>query len=180
VVEQLAGANGRHTLVLISDGFLMAPGKISFGLLEAYFPEFRSAQTIERIQDLMEPIFRLAAKGNVPIYTIDSRGLYTPPGYDASRGTLTPEVNRALSSFATDEGQTLSEIAAATGGTAFRNSNDLFAGLKKAFADGREYYMLAYVPANEVQDGKFRKIEVRVRDRKALVSAKRGYWAASQ
>lgn len=180
VVEQLAGANGRHTLVLISDGFLMAPGKISFGLLEAYFPEFRSTQTIDRIQDLMEPIFRLAAKGNVPIYTIDSRGLYTPPGYDASRGTLTPEVDRALSSFATDEGQTLSEIAAATGGTAFRNSNDLFAGLKKAFADGREYYMLAYVPANEVQDGKFRKIEVRVRDRKALVSAKRGYWASSQ
>jgi VWFA-related protein len=77
-----------------------------------------------------------------------------------------------------DQGQTLSEIAAATGGKAFQNSNDLAAGLKKAFADGREYYMLAYVPTKETQDGKFRKIEVEVRDNKATVNAKRGYWAA--
>jgi hypothetical protein len=40
--------------------------------------------------------------------------------------------------------------------------------------------MLAYVPSNETQDGKFRKIEVRVREKKALVSAKRGYWATAQ
>ena len=40
--------------------------------------------------------------------------------------------------------------------------------------------MLAYVPANAAQDGKFRKIEVRVRDKKAAVNAKRGYWATSQ
>jgi VWFA-related protein len=88
VVEQLADGHGRRMLVLISDGFSLAPGGTSFGLLEAYFPEFRSTRTIERIQDVIEPIYKLAAKGNVPIYTIDSRGLYTPPGYDVSRGVL--------------------------------------------------------------------------------------------
>jgi VWFA-related protein len=67
-----------------------------------------------------------------------------------------------------------------TGCTAFHNSNDILTGFKRAFADGREYYMLAYVPSNETQDGKFRKIEVRVREKKALVSAKRGYWATAQ
>jgi hypothetical protein len=36
------------------------------------------------------------------------------------------------------------------------------------------------VPSNDAQDGKFRKIEVRVRDANATVSAKRGYWASSQ
>ena len=40
--------------------------------------------------------------------------------------------------------------------------------------------MLAYVPTNETQDGSFRKIDVKVRDTKATVSAKRGYWAPSQ
>jgi VWFA-related protein len=184
VVEQLARGDGRRTLVLISDGFLLAPGKISFGLLEAYFPEFRSTRTVERMQDSLEPIFRLAAKGNVPIYTIDSRGLYTSPGLDVSRdgvsASVAPQVDRALNDIATDEGLTLSQIAAATGGTAFQNNNDLSAGLKRAFADGREYYMLAYVPTNETQDGKFRKIEVRVRDNRAAVSAKRGYWATLQ
>ena len=184
VVEQLARGDARHTLILISDGFLLAPGEIPFTLLETYFPEFRSTRGLENMHDSMEPIFRLAEKGNVPIYTIDSRGLYTSRGFDASRGgaspSVGPQVDRAWDGIATDEGLTLSEIAAATGGAAYRNSNDLLAGMKRAFADGREYYLLSYVPANAAQDGKFRKIEVRVRDSKAGVSAKRGYWASSQ
>jgi VWFA-related protein len=185
VVEQVARGNGRRTLVLVSDGFPLAPGAVPFGLLQAYFPEFRSTQAMEAdgMQDVMEPIFRLAAKANVPVYTIDSRGLYTEAAFDASRSanvSVATQVTMALNNIAMDQGQTLSEIAAATGGRTFQNSNDLAAGMKKAFADGREYYMLAYVPTNETQDGKFRKIEVEVRDNKATVSAKRGYWAPTQ
>jgi VWFA-related protein len=182
VVEQLARGNGRRTLVLISDGFNSMPGKPAYELMSAYFPELPALRGLERVQDALESIFKLAVKGNVPIYTIDSRGLYTSPAFDVSRGGLlpsvAPRVNRALDNIATDDGMTLSEIAAATGGTAFHNSNDLGAGLKRAFADGREYYMLAYVPSNSTQDGKFRKIEVQVVDKKASVSAKRGYWAS--
>jgi VWFA-related protein len=178
IVEQMARGGDRRTLILISDGFLLAPAKIPYDLLQAYFPDIRSLRSLDTMQDSVEPIFKIAVKGNVPIYTIDSRGLYVSPTLDASRSGITPmQVDRALNDIAMDAGQTLSEIAAATGGTAFKNSNDLSVGLKKAFADGREYYMLAYVSSNEAQDGKFRKIEVRVRDTKALVSAKRGYWA---
>ena len=185
VVEQVARGNGRHTLVLVSDGFPLAPGAVPFGLLQAYFPEFRSTQAMEAdgMQDVMEPIFRLAAKANVPVYTIDSRGLYTEAAFDASRSaniSVATQVTMALNNIAMDQGQTLSEIAAATGGRAFQNSNDLAAGMKRAFADGREYYMLAYVPTNEAQDGKFRKIEVKVRDNKATVNAKGGYWAPTR
>jgi VWFA-related protein len=185
VVEQVARGNSRCTLVLVSDGFPLAPGAVPFGLLQAYFPEFRSTQAMEGdgMQEVMEPIFRRAAKANVPVYTIDSRGLYTQPAFDASRSanvSVATQVTMALNNIAMDQGQTLSQIAAATGGKAFQNSNDLLAGLKKAFADGREYYMLAYVPTNEAQDGKFRKIDVTVRDNKATVSAKRGYWAPPQ
>ncbi len=182
VVDQLARDGGRRTLVLISDGFSLTPGETSYPLLEAYFPEFRSSRPVERMQDAIEPVFRIAAKANVTIDTIDSRGLYTSPAMDASRsisGSVAPQMDRALNDIATDSGMTLSEIAAATGGTAYRNSNDLFAGLQRAFADGREYYMLAYVPTNEAQDGKFRKIDVTVRNSRAVVSAKRGYWAPS-
>ena len=182
VVGQLAAGRGRRTVVLISDGFSLMPGRAAYGLLAAYFPDLtRNLRGFERMQDAMDPVFKLAAKGNVPIYTIDSRGLYTSPSLDASRGGVgshvAPEVDRSLNDIATEDGFTLSEIAAATGGTAFQNSNDLLAGLKRAFADGREYYMLAYVPTNEAQDGKFRKIEVHVRDKKVIVNAKRGYWA---
>ncbi len=182
VVEQLARTNGRRTLILMSDGFSLMPAKAPFDLLEAYFPELRSLESLQPMQDSIEPLFKLAVKANVPIYTIDSRGLYTSPTLDASRSvnlSVITQVDRVLNSIAQDAGQTLSEIAAGTGGKSFQNSNDLSIGLKKAFADGREYYMLAYVSSNEAQDGKFRKIEVRVKDGKALVSAKRGYWAAA-
>jgi VWFA-related protein len=183
VVEQLARTNGRRTLILMSDGFSLMPAKASFDLLEAYFPDLRSLQSLERMQDSIEPVFKVAVKANVPIYTIDSRGLYTSPTLDASRSvnlSAITQVDRVVNSIAQDAGQTLSEIAAETGGKSFQNSNDLSIGLKKAFADGREYYMLAYVSSNETQDGKFRKIEVRVKDSKALVSAKHGYWATAQ
>jgi VWFA-related protein len=185
VVQQVASGNGRRTLVLISDGFPLAPGAVPYGLLQAYFSEFHSGKTVEadQLQNVLEPIFRLAAKANVPVYTIDSRGLYTQSAFDAAHTvnlTVATQVTTAMNNIAVDQGQTLSEIAAATGGKAFQNSNDLAAGMKKALTDGREYYMLAYVPSNEAQDGKFRKIEVKVRDTNATVSAKRGYWASSQ
>ena len=181
VVEQLTRMQGRRTLVLLSDGVLLAPGKIPFSLLEAYFPEYRSTRSIERQSDAIDPIYRLAAAGNVVIYTVDSRGLYTSPSMSASRGgsnvSVMTQVDRAWNEIASEAGQTLSEIASTTGGIAFQNSNDLLSGMKRAFADGREYYMLAYTPSNNAQDGKFRKIEVKVSDRKAKVNAKRGYWA---
>ena len=87
-----------------------------------------------------------------------------------------PAVLSAMNNSERDAGAVLTEIAAATGGTAFQNSNDLLNGLQRAFADGRSYYMLAYIPSNPKADGKFRAISVRVRDNKMLVSAKKGYW----
>jgi VWFA-related protein len=182
LIEQLRRGAGRRTIILFSDGFQLVPGQLAFELLSAYFPEISgiSLRTVDRMPD-MEPVLQLAANSNIPIYTIDSRGLYTSPYFDASNSggvaRLAPAVLSAMNSNATEAGQTLSEIAAATGGTAFHNSNNILNGLQRAFADGREYYVLAYVPGNSNLDGKFRAISVRVRDSKLAVNAKRGYWA---
>jgi VWFA-related protein len=183
LVEQLRHGGGRRTIILFSDGFQVVPGQLAFELLSAYFPGLGvSLRTVERIPDL-EPVLRLAANSNIPIYTIDSRGLYTSSYFDASdaggAAYLAQAVLSATSRDAASAGQTLSEIAGATGGTAFQNSNDLLGGLQRAFADGREYYMLVYVPSNSDLDGKFRSISVRARDSRFIVSAKRGYWASA-
>jgi VWFA-related protein len=61
-----------------------------------------------------------------------------------------------------------------------RNTNDLAQGMRQALADGREYYLLAYVPSNTAADGKFREIKVEVREKNLLVRAKRGYWAPTK
>ena len=184
LVKALARGTERRSIILFSDGFQLAPGKEAFELLAAYFPGIRfiSLRAVDRIQDL-EPILRLAANSNIPIYTIDSRGLYTPGLFDASDPGGVPGVMPALlgvmNQNASGASGTLSEIAAATGGTTFQNSNNILNGLERAFADGRQYYVLAYVPSNSESDGKFHSISVRVRESKMVVSAKRGYWATA-
>ena len=49
--------------------------------------------------------------------------------------------------------------------------------MRQAFADGREYYVLAYTPSHRATEGRFRKILVEVKKRKLHVRAKGGYWA---
>jgi VWFA-related protein len=87
-------------------------------------------------------------------------------------------VGRVERDAAAANGNTLAEIAETTGGTAFHDSNNLLGGLQRAFADGRDYYTIAYVSGNTNFDGKFRAITVQVRGRNMVVNAKRGYWAA--
>jgi len=184
LVQALARGTERRSIVLFSDGFQLVPGKEAFELLAAYFPgiPFVSLSSVDRMQDL-EPILRLAANSNIPIYTIDSRGLYTSGLFEASDPGSVPAVMPAvlgvMNQNASGAGDTLSEIAAATGGTAFQNSNNILNGLERAFADGRQYYVLAYVPSSSSSDGKFHSISVRVRESEMLVSAKRGYWASA-
>jgi VWFA-related protein len=186
LVQQLSHATDRRTMVLVSDGFQLVPGKYAFELLHAYFPEFASAslRTVDRMQSEFEPVMRLASRNNITIHTVDSRGLYTQGFFSASNpggvSRMMPAVLNVMNQSETDSGITLSEIAAATGGTAFYNTNDILGAFERAFADGREYYTLAYVPSDSALDGKFRIISVRVRDSKLTVRAKRGYWATEQ
>jgi VWFA-related protein len=195
LISQLARARDRRTVVLISDGFGIEPGREVYSLVDAYFPFAshclvpptvncpRSNQmTTVRMQEEFEPILQLAARSNVIVDTIDSRGLFGQRALDASNPGNPSNVDNAVGRVERNadaaKGNTLAEIAEATGGTAFHDSNDLLGGLRRAFADGRDYYTIAYVSGNANLDGKFRTIKVQVRDRNVVVNAKRGYWAA--
>jgi VWFA-related protein len=195
LILQLARARDRRTVILLSDGFGIEPGREAYALVDAYFPfashclvprsvncPHSGIMTGVRMQDEFEPILKLAAKSNITIDTIDSRGLYGQSSFDASNAgspvTIDGAVGRADRTASTARGNTLAEIAEATGGIAFHDSNNLLDGLERAFADARDYYTIAYVSGNTNLDGKFRSIKVQVRDPKATVNAKRGYWAA--
>ncbi|QOY87900.1 VWA domain-containing protein [Paludibaculum fermentans] len=186
LVEQLSHGNDRRTLVLISDGFELVPGKAARTLLNAYFPEFRFAAlgTVDRMQAEFDQVVRLAARSNITIDTVDTRGVYTQGYFQASNGgsgaAMMPAVLGAMNQSASDLRAALLEVAAATGGLAFSNNNDLQAGLTRALADGREYYMLGYISSNEKLDGTFRAIQVQVRGQRVKVQAKKGYWAMEQ
>ncbi len=74
-------------------------------------------------------------------------------------------------------GDAMSQLARQTGGSFFESSNDLLKGIRRAFADGREEYVLAYMPSNSKVDAQFRRISIEVKGKKLKVAAKAGYWA---
>lgn len=186
LVSQLAKGREHRTLLLMSDGFQLAPGRDAWELLRAYFPDLprTSLGGLERMQSEFESVVKVAARSNVVINTIDSRGLYVQSWVDASSlGTnprVVPTVMMATISIELEAGLTLREFAAATGGTSYQNSNDLLAGIRRAVAEGRDYYTLGYVPLNPAMDGRFRKISIEISGRKVTLRAKRGYWATEK
>jgi VWFA-related protein len=84
-----------------------------------------------------------------------------------------------MNTLQAEAGMTLTEFSAATGGKSYQNTNDLVAGIRKAVADGRNFYTLGYVSTNAAMDGKFRNITVEVKGHKLTLRAKRGYWATA-
>ena len=68
------------------------------------------------------------------------------------------------------------DIAEATGGLSDSSAN-VASLLKRAVDASENYYLLYYVPKDYIKDGKFRKIEVKVKDKKYKVTHRAGYIA---
>lgn len=200
IVKAIASMPTSRTVVFISDGFNRFSGRELYSLLMGYGPKGHSFQFPPRdTQPAMEAILKNATRSAVRFYTIDSRGLYSGvslsgSGFDASSSSSThtqmdsrastsvaagvPElvISQAVSA-ARENTNPLAQLARETGGVFFENSNDLTKGLRQAVADGREYYVLAYVPKDTARDGTYRRIAVTVKGGKWRINAKAGYWA---
>jgi len=109
--------------------------------------------------ELMREIDEAASRGNVTIHVIDPRPL----------GSV---------GFGGDT--VLRRLAADTGGRAIVNTNDPMQQLAGVMADASAYYLVGYAPTRRANDGKFHEIKVKVKRRGVRVTARRGYWAASE
>lgn len=189
-LRQVVAGIGRmptaRTVVFISDGFNRFPGRELYSVMSGFAPKDHRFESNPRdTNDYLQNVLRIAINENVRFYTIDSRGLYTGASlgggtFDASTDQgayILQSVDRNQMVVARENTDGLSELARETGGLFFENNNDLLKGIRKAFADGREHYVLAYVPSNKSLDGTYRKIMVEVKDRHLQVHAKPGYWA---
>src|SRR5687768_5928333 len=124
-------------------------------------------------------------RGNVSIYPVDTRGLQAVAagGSAASRGNgrslLTGGGMRGFQQLNQSQ-ETLTTLAADTGGRAFTATNDFGDAFARVQGDLAAYYLLGYSSTNPVRDGRFRRIQVRVNrpDLKSLqVEARPGYYA---
>jgi len=175
MASRMAAMPGDRSIILVSPGFYLAD-------------DLRSdlALVIER-----------AARANVIVNTLDARGLYTEdPAPEVPGCTLTqgndgvpaqydgPQVSRQLGQLEiqsnTIQGLTLDELAAGTGGTAFRNSNDLVGGFNRLSAPPEYIYYLGFYPQSLKPDGSYHGLKVTLANGKGLsINARKGYWAPS-
>ncbi len=163
VVRRIALMPGQRSIVVVSPGFLT--------------PE------TEMLRDYTDVVDR-ALHSETIISTLDARGLYTVvPGGDISKPGSVDPLTAALelqyqSQSASAEGDILSELADATGGTFFHNSNDLDAGFKSVAAAPEYVYTLGFAPQNLKLDGSYHSLKVSLKNpAKLTLQARRGYYA---
>jgi hypothetical protein len=127
----------------------------------------------------------LLARSQVAVYPIDARGLMPIPMMNAANSgrkyVRTPTAfasdNAKFAQQTADEHGTMLQMAQATGGRAFMNTNDLKGAVERAMDEGANYYTLAYTPTNHDWNGNFRKIQVKLERQGVTLAYRRGYYA---
>jgi len=122
-------------------------------------------------------VYELANRYNTAIYAVDPRGL-APFEFDlstAGQAAVGLTKNQQMLDTTMD---TLRILADETDGRAILNTNDLDKGLRQIVRDSSAYYLLGYTSA-VTTDGKFHKINVRVKRPGLQVRARPGYLALS-
>jgi VWFA-related protein len=127
-----------------------------------------------------------AAKANMAIYSVDSRGLQAlPPVGDASSGSLRGNSAysgaAATAQFSANAGsqETLDTLSLDTGGKAFFDSNDFAPAFQQVQHDTEAYYILGFRSTNQRQDGSFRHLTVKVNREDVKIEYRPGYYAGA-
>jgi VWFA-related protein len=193
--EFLATVRGRRKAVLFfSEG-------IDYPVIDVFGSQ-NATDVIRATQDAIT----MAARANVNYYTIDPRGLVgmtsewmemngsgapeiaggpamTSRGTNAPLGGISGASNffNAQTEFMAElqmSQGSLRELAEQTGGIAAVNSNSLTEAFDRIVQANSRYYVLGYYPPTHPRDGRFHKIEVKVKQPGLRVTARRGYASA--
>jgi VWFA-related protein len=165
VLRTFAGFPGRKLCYLVSDGFAL---------------DFQRNNTYDRLRQLTDAAVRAGAV----IYTVDARGLGAqladmPQAEDSYSFDPANRFNPAGVSLTATTQEPLRTIADETGGRAILNTNSPDLGMARALKETSVYYLLAWRPEHdENRGGKYRRIEVSVKDRPDVtVLVQRGFFA---
>lgn len=168
----MEGIRGRRkSLLLISEG-------ISYNVYDL----FNNSSAGIILQNASDAV-AAATRANVAIYAIDPRGLSAfdeaiesaglPSGVTPSQFSLIGQLQDSLRLSQ----QSLQVLAEQTGGFAAINRNDFAGAFERVVRENSSYYVLGYYPTNDRRDGRFRRIEVRVKRPGLQVRSRRGYVA---
>jgi VWFA-related protein len=125
-----------------------------------------------RLQDLI----KRANRANVSFYPVNPAGLQT---FDTPISVKNQPTQMEDSTRLRIRLEGLRTLADNTDGIAVVNTNDLGAGMKRIVDDVSAYYLLGYYSTNTAHDGRFRRIDVKMKPPNVNVRARRGYFAPS-
>jgi hypothetical protein len=108
----------------------------------------------------------------VSIYPVDPTGLSPGGALGDAEVAVEPAGSAGL-----NRTQELRALAEATGGFAVVNSNSYEAAFDRIVRENSAYYVLGFTSANDRRDGRFRRVQVRVRRPGLQVRARAGYVA---
>lgn len=171
VADFMASIRGRRKAVLMfSEG-------IDYQILDVFDSRDASA-VLNATQDAISA----ASRANVNFYTIDPRGLHTmgdelmemgAPPADPSFG-INPQSLESERRLAADS---LRVLAEQTGGFAAVETNNYVNAFDRIQRENSSYYVLGYYPPSDKRDGRFHKIEVKLKRPGLKVVARKGYAA---
>jgi VWFA-related protein len=155
----LAGAKGRKSIILVSEGFIYDPN-------------------VEEFKRVAEACRR----ANTAVYFLNARGLEALPTHmTAQFGPALPSQDIGFVFAEQYEAAAGSDsIASDSGGFTVRNTNDLTDGIRRIADEMRIYYLLGYTSTNTARDGAFREIEVKFKKgagKGLKIRARKGYYA---
>jgi VWFA-related protein len=152
----LARLPGRKTIILMTDGFF-----------------------IEESWGDLRQIVGTAARSNVRIYSLDSRGMDTRQVNDPRQiSVMDPGGSMPLEAYNTlEDGPNM--LAVDTGGYPIRHTNNFTEALSDIARDTSNYYVIGYRATHAASDGSFHAISVKVKRQGLTVRARRGYLAAA-
>jgi VWFA-related protein len=184
----------------------MMPSPATMGTTEASASGFSSEiGNMMVLREEMRKVATALAVSQTAVYPIDVRGLANDPGMSASAApasimTANPQGLVGAPGMPTAPGSppasvqnhndwidglnaahaTMAEIAEATGGHAFVNTNGLAASAVTAVSEGSSYYTLVYAPANLKFDGGLRSIHVAVDKPGCKLAYRSAYYAVDK
>jgi VWFA-related protein len=171
VADYLAGVRGRRkAVVYFSEGL---DYDISNTIQNRYASDLRD--------ELMAAI-AAATRANVSFYGIDPRGLtgLSDEGIEITSIPDDPTLGLGYTSLSNElrnSQDSLRTISEETGGFAAVNRNDFREAFTHIIQDNSGYYLLGYYSSDTRRDGRFRRVQVRVKRPGLTVRARKGYTA---
>ena len=173
LARYLSNIPGRKNLIWFSSSFpiTILPDP-SLAPIDPFQIEASTEGQLRNTVDIM-------ARSRVAVYPV-SPGLATLPMFTPEAvplsGSALATAERQFTDKNAGEAATMYQMAKATGGKAFVNTNGLKEAVEEAIRDGSNYYTLAYTPTDPTRKGDYRKIEVKLDQPKAALDYRRGYY----